>query len=262
MRRRALASFVALCALWSCTCNDTKKGGAPAASGSASPVALAPLEATAWRVELPVPGFAPASVAVPLGATRPRPIVVAIHGRSDRPEWQCGTWRGIVGGHVFVMCPRGKPAPGERFTWSSAPDLAAELKAGLAALKQRFGAHVAPGSVVLIAHGLGADLALDIVRQEPAFFSRLVLIEGGHAAWSATLAGVFARGRGDRVVFACGTSDCAASAERAALFASRAGALGKPLLTTSGAGVDGALLTALRGEWPWVVEGDPRFAAP
>ena len=46
-------------------------------------------------------------VTVPLGAREPRPLVVALHGGSDRPEWACSAWRSISEGHAFVVCPRG-----------------------------------------------------------------------------------------------------------------------------------------------------------
>lgn len=251
----------ALAALLS-SCDRGEGGNTPAPASASADAVFAALSAPSWRIELPVAGFAPAAVALPLGATTPRPLVIAVHGRADRPEWQCGTWRGVVGGQAFILCPRGKPAPGERFSWSGAPDLGRELRAGLAALKQRFGGHVSSGPVVLVAHGLGAELAVDIVKQEPAFFSRVVLVEGGHEAWSATVAGVFARGRGDRVLFACGTQACEASAERAALFTSRAGSLSKAVAVEGGPDLAGPLLAALRRDWSWVVEGDPRFAKP
>src|SRR5262245_55783039 len=32
-------------------------------------------------------------VAVPLGAREPRPIMIALHGGSDQPDWACGAWR-------------------------------------------------------------------------------------------------------------------------------------------------------------------------
>ena len=74
---------------------------------SKRPGSLVALAAPSWRVDLPLNGFEPASVALPLGSTSPRPIVVVVHGERDRAEWQCGSFRGLLGGQVFIVCPRG-----------------------------------------------------------------------------------------------------------------------------------------------------------
>ena len=117
-------------------------GSAAASAGSAAPPKkkLAPLHAESWLIELPLDGFAPTSVSVPLGVTEPRPIVIALHGAGDRPEWQCGTWRGIADNRAFIVCPRGIPHPGfpasaPRYTWSDVAATERELRAALAALK-------------------------------------------------------------------------------------------------------------------------------
>ena len=52
---------------------------------ASTPQRLPPLREQSWLIELDVPGFLKASVAVPLGATGPRPVLVALHGRADRP---------------------------------------------------------------------------------------------------------------------------------------------------------------------------------
>src|SRR5437660_1672656 len=46
-------------------------------------------------------------VSVPLGAREPRPIMVALHGGSDRPERACPAWRIAAEAYPFVVCPRG-----------------------------------------------------------------------------------------------------------------------------------------------------------
>jgi hypothetical protein len=40
---------------------------------------------------------------LPLAATSPRPLVLGVHGNDDRPEWQCGVWRGIVGARARTI---------------------------------------------------------------------------------------------------------------------------------------------------------------
>src|SRR5688500_9215499 len=46
-------------------------------------------------------------VSVPLGAHEPRPVVIALHGGSERPERACPEWRIATDAHPFVVCPRG-----------------------------------------------------------------------------------------------------------------------------------------------------------
>src|SRR5205823_5127523 len=62
-------------------------------------------------VSLAVPGFSNAIVSVPIGTKRPMPLLLATHGNYDRPEWQCETWRQIIGDAGFVLCPRGVRRP-------------------------------------------------------------------------------------------------------------------------------------------------------
>ena len=91
-------------------------------------------------MELDVKGFGPATLALPLAATTPRPIVVVLHGARDRAEWQCGSFRGLLGGRVFILCPRGQAASAGLYWLGSVDEAEAELRAGLVALTARFGA--------------------------------------------------------------------------------------------------------------------------
>ncbi len=261
--RRWGALLLGLCAT-ACTCGKREtESAAPPPSTSAASVApreLAPLTADGWRIDLQVDGFEPASVAVPLGAREPRPVVIALHGVADRADWQCGSWTGISGGRPFVLCPRGIRR-GKTESWGNALETEKELRAALAALKKRFGAHVAAGSVVLAGYSLGALRAVRILKQEPSFFSRVVLVEGGHELLDATTAAVFARGGGKRILFACGQRACAAESERRIVYLRRAGAEAE-LVTDFAVGhaLDGRMAKAIERRWGWLVSGDPQFA--
>ncbi len=218
---------------------------------------LPELAASSWLIDLDVPGFGAAKLAVPIGATEPRPIVIALHGAADRPEWACGAWRGIAGPRPFVLCPRGTAradfaASDARFTFGDAAAVSLELRAGLAALKNKFGAHVAPGSVVFAGFDLGADRVAEIAQQEPTFFSRLALVAAGSEAWPTPAAALFGRRGGERVLFAAGP-------------ATRAGAVQKAVLTRRGdaeakaiflgdhqPALDGAGIALLKQSWAWL----------
>jgi len=247
-----LSSCLALSLLASVGCRSKSKHRAHA---------LAPLSAPSWRIELPVKGFGPATLALPLAATSPRPIVVVLHGAHDRAEWQCGSFRGLLGGSVFILCPQGIVAPGAGgfYGLGNVDDSVAELRAGLAALKARFGAHVAASPIVLIGYAEGAAVAADLARQEPAFFARVALVGGNPAAFSASATKIFAERGGKRVLFFCTDESCDTIGGERALLLTRAGVAAKSVKTDAGPYLDQRFVDALRGQVPWLVEGDARF---
>ena len=219
--------------------------------------ALPALHAASWLVELDVPGFGKSALALPLAATTPRPIVIALHGSADRPEWACASWRAIAGPHPFVLCPRGElradfRAPDVRYTFGSADDTARELRAALAELKRRFGKHVASGPVLFVGFEIGADHAAWIARQEPAFFSRLALVAPSSSSWSSSQSALFARGGGQRVLFASGPAERAEFAQQAVLSA-RAGAEARLVFLGERApALDPARRSLLAEHWRWL----------
>jgi poly(3-hydroxybutyrate) depolymerase len=209
-----------------------------------------------------VEGYGEAVVAVPLGAREPRRVVVALHGNADRPEWQCGSWRGIAGSDVFVLCPRGvkrmdvRGPP--RFTFGTLERTEGELRAALEALKHRYGQHVAPGGVVLTGLGVGATHSLKLAQQEPAFFSRVVAIEGETEQWTAGTAAAFASRGGQRVLFACAHEACERLGVRNVLFTRRNG--GDARLVVAGPkarGFDAHLTSLIQQHWSWLIGKDP-----
>lgn len=227
---------------------------------------LPPLTAPSWRIDLEVEGAPSAVVAVPLGATEPRPIVIALHGGDDRPEWQCGSWRGIVGSRAFVLCPRGRlredtRAGDPRYAPASLDETERGLRAALSALKRRFPRHVAAGPVILAGLGPGAEIAVLIAKQEPAFFARLALLGRGSRHFTPTVANLFGKSGGKRVLFLCSTSECRDDAEPKALLARRAGAEAKVIRPAEiGPWFDQAMVDALRAELGWLTSGDRRWA--
>lgn len=223
---------------------------------------LAPLTAPSWRVPLDVKGFGAASVALPLGATSARPIVVVLHGQRDEAEWQCGSFRGVLGGRVFVLCPAGQTTGDGSHGWGSFDDTAAELRAALSALKARYGAHVAKGSIALIGYGEGASIAADLARQEPSFFSRVALVNGDPTAFSPTAGKIFAERGGKRVLFFCGNQSCDDRGAERAVLLQRSGAQAKSVLRDVGPYLDQRFTDALKGDVSWLLEGDSRFASP
>jgi dienelactone hydrolase len=245
------------------TTSSTKDPGA-----EAGPRRLAPLAAPGPFIELPIEGHPAAVVSVPVGATRPRPVVLATHGNFDRPEWQCQVWRDIAGPDVFVLCPRGlarrdSPGPDDiRFTYENNQALEREIRAGLDALRAAFPEHVDKGPVLYTGFSLGAITGVSIAGRDPALFPRAILVEGGHDKWTPAAVSAYAKGGGLRVLFACGQPGCVAAAKRPASLLEKAGVAAR---IEHGKGVghsyDGAVAAEVKRAFQWVVEGDPRFAA-
>jgi dienelactone hydrolase len=257
--------------------------GAPVATSSetpaAPPVASAP-EATSVDagkklaplsedfVTLPVEGFKDAIVSVPTGATAPRPVVVALHGNYDRPEWQCEVWREITKGHPFVLCPRGIPrddAPKseDRWTYGAMGPTEKELERALEALAKRFGEHVDPGPIVYTGFSLGAIYGKLIARKNAKRFPRAVFVEGGYEGWALGNVREYAKGGGTRVLFACGQSACVHAGKQVARLLEKEGISSR---VASGGNIghtyDGPVASAVAAEWGWLNEGDPRFTPP
>jgi hypothetical protein len=247
----------------------------PATDAAASPPPPAPTASGAdlpplggdWFVHLPLEGFGAAGVSVPLGTTTPRPLVVALHARADRPEWACGEWRGITQAQPFILCPHGVPADAPSnagLVFAGIEPTRREIDAGIAALRARFGPYVAEGPMICAGFSLGANLGVRVAAAEPARFPIAVLGEGGHDAWTPERVAGFAKGGGKRVLFVCSTGVCDTEAARPLLALAHAGVETK-LVSAGHIGhlVDDRVVSVVREAWPWVTgEGAVRLLHP
>jgi predicted esterase len=183
---------------------------APPAS-TAVPSALAPLTGP-WLVRLETPDVI-AFVTPPIGATAPRPLVVAAHGAGDRPEWSCGGWRLASLTNAFVVCPQGNKMTAQTFAWVAPPVLAGRVDAAVAAARAKFGEYVEAGPMIFAGFSQGATFAEPLLRANAARFPIVILAEGGYAtARSPSFARAFRAAGGRRVVLVCGSANCFTSA--------------------------------------------------
>jgi pimeloyl-ACP methyl ester carboxylesterase len=202
---------------------------------------------------------------MPLGATTRRPVVVATHGLWDFPQGLCDNWRWIVHDRAWVLCPRGDPMPDKTFRYKSGPALEREIDAGLRALAARYPDYVDPGPVLYSGFSLGAILGAWIIAHDPARFPRAVLTEGGEDRITAESAGRYARGSGQRVLFACGLRFRVGRAERAARLLDQAGVGGQVVLgqlPDTGQFIhwyNGPVASETQAKLDWLWEGDPRW---
>lgn len=262
---RATASLLLPALVLAC---HTANIDAPAdAALSSSPAAMSapptpPLTGD-WIIPLAVPAFEESQVAVPLGATNPRPLIIGVHGMRDRPEWSCGEWRAVTP-YPFILCPHGQPLPGSAgLTFTNAATTGAEIEAGLTALLARFGSRVAEGPMVYAGFSRGAFMGVPLLVAHPARFPRAVLGEGGQGGWTEDAAKRYAEGGGKRLLFVCTTFTCEAATRPALARLERAGVKARMVSAGNiGHGFDGRAVEAIKPVWPWLVEGDPRFEAP
>lgn len=247
--------------------SDTSPAPSALAPPEAAPsLALPPLDGSAELRPLVVPSYRDAVVSIPSGATDARPVVVALHGNFDRPEWQCDVWRGVTKAYPFIVCPRGvprtdAPASQDRWTYGRPADVRREIDAALAALRVRFGDYVANGPIIYIGFSLGAILGVGIVSDDADRFPRAVLIEGGQSNWSAARAKAFASSGGKRVLFACGQRSCKSDALGTAKLLDKAGIETKSVYGGEvGHTYDGPVAEQITRALPWLVADDPRWA--
>jgi pimeloyl-ACP methyl ester carboxylesterase len=176
-------------------------------------------------------------------------------------------WRAASGATSFILCPRGVPRGDvprsqDRWEYASAKKTESEIEAGLAALRQRFGEHVAEGPIVYVGFSLGAILGTSIVRRHPERYPRLVLIEGGLGGLEG-MGKLYKEGGGQRVLLACGQAGCLAKSRR---LEKRLEAWGLEARVVDGGNIghtyDGAIAQGIQADWPWLVEGLPAWELP
>ncbi|HOU89865.1 MAG TPA: hypothetical protein PLU22_02405 [Polyangiaceae bacterium] len=230
------------------------------ARGSARAAVLAALVALGCA---PAPRERPALVSVPLGAREARPVVIGVHGAGDRPEWACGGYRGALDAYPFIVCPAGRPCGGGKLCTSPPAELDRDLDEAVAALRARFGAHVAPGPMVLVGFSLGAIHGAERLRTRGRDYPRALLIEGATQQLTPAVARAFADAGGERILLLCAASSCAGSFDRARSALERVGVATRVV----GAGtrrhkLDGEMSAVVGREWPWLVEGLASWTRP
>lgn len=237
---------------------DTRAETAPTPaydSGESSPRTLAPLGGE-W-LEKHTTDKGVAFVSVPNGAREPRPMVVALHGGGDRPEWACGEWRGVTTAYAFIVCPQGTGSVGA-FFWSSPKQVADAVDAGIATVRKQYPGYVLDGPVVLVGFSAGAIQAALLAQGQGSRFSRIVLAEGAYETTREPgFAAAFARSGGKRVLLGCTTHGICEPSFRSALsHLKRAGVEARLNHSgNQGHGLNARSTWSLRQDWSWFVEG-------
>lgn len=236
---------------------------APAVSAPTGTSPLPPLTAPEPLIHVPLAGFGPVTIALPLGADTPRPVVVALHGHAVRPEHACTNWARASMNTAFVLCPHGLPAnagPDAAVTFGSAAQTRKEIDAGWQALRDRYPQYIAAGPLVFAGYSMGAKLGVAIVHDDPGTFPLAVFGEGGYEALTPRVAEDYRRAGVRRVLLICSTKPCEPTFERTRERLQRAGV--EVQLASSGGTkhmFEGAVAEVTRTHWPWLVSDDPRW---
>jgi hypothetical protein len=199
-----------------------------------------------------------ALASVPLGAVDARPVMIAMHGNGDRPDWACGEWRGVTNAYPFIVCPQGSPSGADRFAWGSSAQIKRIIDLALPALRARFGDYVQTGPMIYAGFSAGVIYGAGVIKASPSAFPRLMLSEGGYDQLvDPGFAKVFATHGGQRVLLGCSThGSCPGSYRDAKKLLERAGVE----VRINDAGnlghtLDARVTTSLKKDWPWLVEG-------
>lgn len=201
-------------------------------------------------------------VSVPGGATGRRPLVVALHGGSDKPEWACSEWRGATEGHAFVVCPRGKGPPAG-LHWSDPKDTLAAIDRAVAAVTREHGAWIAEGDRTLVGFSIGASQAVHVVAMRPGEYPRVALSEGAYdLVDGAAFASGMAKAGVRRLLLSCTTvGRCGASYRGALSRLAKAGVEARVNLAGNlGHGLYLGAIQSIERDWGWFVAGAPSWS--
>jgi predicted esterase len=223
---------------------------------------LPPLAGADWIEPLPLADGELAYVVPPIGAREPRPLVLAVHGAGDRPEWACGGWRLGTNEYPFVVCPEGLKMDAQRFGWDSPRTIQTRAQAALEAVRTRFGAYVAEGPTVYAGFSQGATLAAQVLLEQRDGFPVVVLAEGGYDLLRNEQFLLRLRERGTaRVLIVCGSPACFLTAANVKANLEHAGlesfVAGDPL---SGHNLNQRMQDALHPVWLELTNGLPNWS--
>lgn len=161
--------------------------------------------------------------------------------------------------HPVAPAPKQETLRAVGFYPVDVASLEREIDAALGALKTRYSTYVDDREPIYVGFSRGAFLGASLVARHPDRFKRAILIEGGQSAWTAETAGAFARGGGERVLFACGQQSCVDESNPVAerLRAQKIDV--KVVFGQEGHGYKKAVKEELRRSFDWVVESDARW---
>jgi hypothetical protein len=145
------------------------------------------------------------------------------------------------------------------FTLGTSASTAEEIRQALPALKKRFGAHVAKGSVVLAGIGPSVEHVIELALKEPSFFSHLLLVDGATSRFTLPAATRFGSAGGRRVLAVCSPGACDADIDDRLRALGPAGVEARVVRSGRGRGLDPEMVKIVKKEFSWLVNGESRW---
>jgi hypothetical protein len=187
--------------------------GSARATADASPLlpALHANDTTTIALE----GQSEAVLLVPVGATSPQRLVALLLPPAKSLAEPCEAMGASIRRHAFVLCQPATSAQQSLVSVDAASDLVGSaLRASLRVVRARFSRYLVPGAIGFGGVGEAAAMVAPIVRRNPEVFSRVVLIDGGFAAWTAVDSARFAKAGGIAFGAWCTEESCRVEASR------------------------------------------------
>ncbi len=235
----------------------------PVAIQDAAPPDLPPLEAASWLIDLGDAKKKLGVLAPPLGARTRRPLMIALHGGSDRPEWACNAWARIAGGFPILVCPRGIGGD-SALAWSTPADTRARVKAAVDATKELYAKWINDEvPIVLVGFSMGATQAALLAQNDPKTYRRVALAESAYAPEPVmAFAKPWAEGGGERVIFLCTTPGCEGPYRNAAKNAAKQHVPARlNIAGTKDHGMWNDVVQSMKRDWGFLIEGAPGWEA-
>jgi hypothetical protein len=228
-------------------------------TAQAPPVSAGPVGDVGAQRLLFVSGFEPALLFTPVGVSQ-RPLVLAAHGAGGGPEWECDYWRRLTRARAFILCLSGTPLGGSNSGYFFRDHRA--LNRELIAAEQAARAaepRILHGSGIYAGFSQGATMGTAILALHAEAFPYAVLIEG-FMPWNVPGARRFVRAGGRRVLFACGSKECAVVAKTSERWFQVAEAEARvEYAPGSGHTAAGLVMGQIEAALPWLLQGDPQW---
>jgi hypothetical protein len=202
MKRAATLLVLLACSARPERLDRSVEGGVIEPVAAGGPTAALPPAAGPWLQKLyDADGTLVADFSPPIGATDRRPVVIALHGGGDAPEFACGEWRGTFGPWPFILCPYGvRFGSSNLYGWASSAQARAAAERALAALAAHDPQHVDLRDPVLTGFSRGAMVAPAALAAGGLVFPAAVLVEG-HTDDLASSAPGMVKGGLTRILF-------------------------------------------------------------
>jgi len=117
-------------------------------------------------------------VALPVGTTSKRPLVVALHGALDQPRMACSEWRALFGPEPFVVCPPGEKLNAAQYVWGDPKRLRASIERAVKAAETKYPQRIERDGAVWASYSQSGMLSASALEAPGMGFRYAVLFEG------------------------------------------------------------------------------------